>query len=174
MQYVGSGQPARLPRFQRAARLSQPARNVAGHGKCRLDGAAVETAAGTVYFGLDVFTASGDTTAPKESAHADDFPKSATASFALTAPVGSIIVTSTPDGARIFLDREDTGEVANAALTVTKEVGSRSVSARRLGMEWLAGTTSPINLRGGSRRGFIGRRDPIRSSQWGSAPRGRS
>jgi hypothetical protein len=37
--------------------------------------------------------------------------------FALTVPTGSIAVTSTPDGARIFLDDLETGEVTNAVLT---------------------------------------------------------
>ena len=37
--------------------------------------------------------------------------------FALTVPTGSIAVTSTPDGARIFLDDLETGEVTNATLT---------------------------------------------------------
>jgi len=37
--------------------------------------------------------------------------------FALTIPTGSIAVTSTPDGARIYLDGLETGEVTNAVLT---------------------------------------------------------
>ncbi|KAF5034639.1 PEGA domain protein [anaerobic digester metagenome] len=39
-----------------------------------------------------------------------------TINFLLTEPAGSIAVTSTPDGARIFLDGTDTGEVTNATL----------------------------------------------------------
>ena len=38
--------------------------------------------------------------------------------FALTEVTGSIRVTSTPDGARIYLDGTETGEVTNATLTV--------------------------------------------------------
>ncbi len=43
--------------------------------------------------------------------------ETATVSFALTVPAGSIAVTSAPDGARIFLDDLETGEVTNATLT---------------------------------------------------------
>jgi parallel beta-helix repeat protein len=46
--------------------------------------------------------------------------------FTLTAPAGSIAVTSAPDGARIFLDGTDTGEVTNATLT-TVPVGDHTV-----------------------------------------------
>ncbi|MFA5614467.1 MAG: PEGA domain-containing protein, partial [Methanoculleus sp.] len=38
------------------------------------------------------------------------------ASFTLTEPAGSIVVTSAPDGARIFLDGTDTGEVTDTHL----------------------------------------------------------
>jgi hypothetical protein len=46
--------------------------------------------------------------------------------FTLIEPAGSIIVTSAPDGARIFLDDADTGEVTNATLA-TVPVGDHTV-----------------------------------------------
>ena len=52
--------------------------------------------------------------------------ETATASFTLTAPAGSILVTTAPDGARIYLDGTDTGEVTNTTLT-TVPVGDHTV-----------------------------------------------
>lgn len=50
----------------------------------------------------------------------------ATVSFTLTAPAGSIVVTSAPDGARIVLDGAETGETTNATLT-NVPVGTHTV-----------------------------------------------
>ena len=52
--------------------------------------------------------------------------ETAAVSFALAAPAGSIVVTSSPDGAAIFLDGVDTGEVTNATLT-NVPVGTHTV-----------------------------------------------
>lgn len=58
--------------------------------------------------------------------------ETATVHFLLTEPAGSIVVTSAPDGARIFLDGTDTGEVTNATLT-NVPVGEHTVRVERDG-----------------------------------------
>ena len=58
--------------------------------------------------------------------------ETATVHFLLTEPAGSIVVTSAPDGARIFFDGIDTGEVTNATLT-NVPVGEHTVRVERDG-----------------------------------------
>ncbi|MBP7144540.1 MAG: DUF3344 domain-containing protein [Methanoculleus sp.] len=55
-----------------------------------------------------------------------------TINFLLTEPAGSIVVTSAPDGARIFLDGTDTGEVTNTTLE-NVPVGTPTVRVERDG-----------------------------------------
>ena len=52
--------------------------------------------------------------------------------FGLVPPTGSLAVTSTPDGARIFLDGLETGEMTNATL-VSVPAGGHTVRVERDG-----------------------------------------
>ena len=60
--------------------------------------------------------------------------------FALTEVTGSIRVTSTPDGARIYLDGTETGEVTNATLTVP--AGAHTVRVELEGYQAMAKTVT--------------------------------
>ncbi len=86
-----------------------------------LDGAATEW---TTNVTLENIPAGEHTITVKKSGYADAAKtvtvvdrETVTVSFALVEPSGSILVTSSPDGARILLDGTDTGEMTNTTLT---------------------------------------------------------